>query len=93
LPEKHNFDAPVRDEATDFIQNLLRCPADLPSAYIWYDAVTAEIVAAVHDVDARFEEVLSSDRKTFREDLGLLADVDDSLVLVQGSDEEFRKRI
>ena len=52
LSQKHNFRDAVSYKAFHFFYDCLRTAASLTAPHIGYDTVTAEIIAAEHDIDA-----------------------------------------
>ena len=51
LPQQRDLLDPLIDQTLALLQHGLRLTRTLPTAHIGYDAVRAEVVAAVHDVD------------------------------------------
>ena len=54
LSQQHHFFHAVLHEPFDLGYDVLRSAAALPAAGVRHDAVCAEVVAAVHDVDKGF---------------------------------------
>ena len=82
LSKKHDLSHAICHQCLDFFHNGLRLTASLPASYVRYDTVTAEIVAAEHNVDAGFERVIAFCRKLFHNLVGAFPDVDQLAVTV-----------
>ena len=65
LSQEHDFADAVTGQRFRLPDDLARLPAPLPSPDIGDDTVTAEIVAAEHDVDAGLERVFALNGKVF----------------------------
>ena len=57
MSEQHNFHDAILCQPANLLQNILRLPAALPSAHIRHNTVTAKIIAAEHNVDARLKRI------------------------------------
>ena len=65
LSQKHNFRYTVSHQTLDLFYDRLRFATLLSSSYIWYNTVTAEIIAAKHDIHTGFKGILSLYRQVF----------------------------
>ena len=63
LPKKHYLRNTICNQTFHFFYNSLRLTASLTSSYIRNDTVTAEVIAAKHNIDARFKGIVSFCRK------------------------------
>ena len=67
LSEQHDLFDTIADKRSDFFDDILRLPAPFPASGVRNDAVGAEIIAAVHDVDKRLVTVKSVCRQTLHD--------------------------
>ena len=78
LPKKHDLDHAVLCQAFDLAEDVLRFAASFPPAHVGHDAVGAEIVAAEHDVDARFPWNVALYGQVFDDAPFFIPDLDDA---------------
>ena len=79
LSQKHNLRHPISNQTFYFFDNCLRLTAAFTSTYIRNDTVTAEIIAAKHDIDTGFKCIISFCRKVLNNLVGTFPDVYDLL--------------
>ena len=91
LSQKHDFHDTVSYKTLDLLDNIFRLSASLASAHIRHDAVAAEVVAAEHDVDTRFERILSLDREFLHDLVCSFPYIDHHLLLHEALVEQLRK--
>ena len=72
-------------------QDVLRTAAPLPAPRIGHDAVSAEVVAAVHDVHEGFKRVFPRCRQPFRDCPSVFPDLHDLLVRLPHAVQQFRE--
>ena len=91
LSEKHHFHNTVSHKLFDLFDNVLRLSAPLASAHIRHDAVTAEVIAAEHDIDAGLERIFSLDREFLHDLIGSFPDIHHHLLFHEALVEQLRK--
>ena len=77
LSQKHNFRYTVSHQTLDLFYDRLRFATLLSSSYIWYNTVTAEIIAAKHNIDTRFKGIFTVSRHTLHDFIRFLPDIND----------------
>ena len=75
LSQKHNLHNSVCYETLNLTYDRFRVSAAFPSTHIWYNTVTAEIIAAEHDINTGFERILSLNRKVFNDLICIFPDI------------------
>ena len=63
LTKEHDFHHSVRCQLLYFLNDFFRPAAALPSSYIGYNTVAAEIIAAKHNIDSRLKRKLAFHRQ------------------------------
>ena len=77
LSQKHNFRYTVSYQTLDLFYDRLRFATLLSSSYIWYNTVTAEIIAAKHNIDTRLKGIFTVSRHTLHDLIRFLPDIND----------------
>ena len=91
LAQQHDLLHAVPDQPAAFVQDLFFAPAPLPSPDIGHDAVGAELIAAVHDIDAGLVGIFAVIGQVFHDAFRLVPDVHIAAVALQGITEIFRE--
>ena len=91
LSQQHDFFDSVIHQLTDLFQDLFRLPAALPPPYIRNDTITAEIIAAEHDIYTGLKRVFPFHRQVFHDLVGIFPDINDHPVRFQHSYQQFGK--
>ena len=91
LAQQHDLLHAVPDQPAAFVQDLFFAPAPLPSPDIGHDAVGAELIAAVHDIDAGLVGIFAVIGQVFHDTFRLIPDIHIAAVALQGITEIFRE--
>ena len=83
LSKEHDFLHAICHVTLNLTNNILRFTASLTATHIRNNTVTAEIVAAEHDIDTGFEGILALIRQIFHDLVGILPDIHHHLAGIQ----------
>ena len=91
LAQEGNFLAAGGDQGLAFFQNVLGLPAPLPATDVRNDAVSTEIIAAVHNGHPAFQGVVPEHRQPLGNSTGLVLNEELPLFLRQHPVEKLRE--